>query len=46
LQGITWEEGYGKWKEKTPEKVRDNLSEMIVEHKDSIYLIKHSHNGN
>jgi len=41
-----WEEGYGKWKEKTPEKVRDNLSEMIVEHKDSIYLIKHSHNGN
>jgi hypothetical protein len=38
-------EGYEKWKETTPEEVRKKISKMIVEHKDNIYQIKHSHSG-
>ncbi len=38
-------EGFEKWKETTPEEVREKISKMIVDHKDSIYQINHSHSG-
>ena len=38
-----WTEGYNNWKENTPKPIRDKISKMILEHKDSIYQIKHSH---
>ena len=40
-----WSEGYREWVKETPKEVRDNLSKMILEHKDSIYQLKHSYNG-
>ena len=40
-----WTEGYNTWKDNTPKPIRDKISRMIMEHKDSIYQIKHSHSG-
>ena len=39
----SWTEGYTLFKESTPQNVRDKIMKMIVEHKDSIYQLKHSH---
>ena len=36
-------EGYALFKESTPQNVRTKIQKMIVEHKDSIYQLKHSH---
>ena len=38
-----WNEGYEKFAEKTPQNVRNKITSMIMEHKDSIYQLKHSH---
>ena len=40
-----WMEGYNTWKDNTPKPIRDKISRMIMEHKDSIYQIKHAHSG-
>jgi len=39
----SWTEGYALFKESTPQNVRTKIQKMIVEHKDSIYQLKHSH---
>ena len=39
----SWTEGYTLFKESTPQNVRNKIMKMIVEHKDSIYQLKHSH---
>ena len=39
----SWTEGYTLFKESTPQNVRTKIQKMIVEHKDSIYQLKHSH---
>ena len=39
----SWTEGYTHFKESTPQNVRTKIQKMIVEHKDSIYQLKHSH---
>ena len=39
----SWTEGYALFKESTPQNVRNKIMKMIVEHKDSIYQLKHSH---
>ena len=39
----SWIEGYTLFKESTPQNVRNKIMKMIVEHKDSIYQLKHSH---
>ena len=38
-----WSEGYEKYVKKTPQNVRNRIQTMIIEHKDSIYQLKHSH---
>ena len=38
-----WSEGYEEYVEKTPQNVRNRIQTMIIEHKDSIYQLKHSH---
>ena len=38
-----WSEGYEEFVEKTPQNVRNRIQTMIIEHKDSIYQLKHSH---
>jgi len=38
-----WSEGYEEFVEKTPQNVRNRIQAMIIEHKDSIYQLKHSH---
>ena len=38
-----WSEGYEEYVEKTPQNVRNRIQAMIIEHKDSIYQLKHSH---
>ena len=38
-----WSEGYERFAEKTPQNVRNKITSMIIEHKDSIYQLKHSH---
>tara|TARA_B100001146_G_C15932508_1_gene327794 strand:+ start:234 stop:623 length:390 start_codon:yes stop_codon:yes gene_type:complete len=38
-----WSDGYNQFKENTPEEVRNRIQKMILEHKDSIYQLKHSH---
>ena len=38
-----WSEGYEEFVEKTPQNVRNRIQVMIIEHKDSIYQLKHSH---
>ena len=38
-----WSEGYEEYVEKTPQNVRNRILTMIIEHKDSIYQLKHSH---
>ena len=38
-----WTEGYALYKESTPEEIRTKTQMMIIEHKDSIYQLKHSH---
>ena len=39
----SWTEGYALFNESTPQNVRTKIQKMIVEHKDSIYQLKHSH---
>ena len=39
----SWSEGYEEYVEKTPQNVRNRIQTMIIEHKDSIYQLKHSH---
>ena len=39
----SWTEVYALFKESTPQNVRTKIQKMIVEHKDSIYQLKHSH---
>ena len=41
----SWTEGYALFKESTPQNVRTKIQKMIVEHKDSIYQLKHSHSN-
>ena len=38
-----WSEGYEEYVEKTPQNVRNRIQTMIIELKDSIYQLKHSH---
>ncbi len=38
-----WSEGYEKFAENTPQNVRNRITSMIMEHKDNIYQLKHSH---
>ena len=38
-----WNEGYEKLAEKTPQNVRNRITSMIMEHKDSMYQLRHSH---
>jgi len=38
-----WTEGYELYKESTPQDIRTKTQTMIIEHKDSIYQLKHSH---
>ena len=38
-----WSEGYQEYAKKTPQNVQNKIQAMIIEHKDSIYQIKHSH---
>ena len=36
-------EGYQEFAKKTPQNVQNKIQAMIIEHKDSIYQLKHSH---
>lgn len=38
-----WSEGYQEFAKKTPQNVQNKIQAMIIEHKDSIYQLKHSH---
>ncbi|SUZ59887.1 uncharacterized protein METZ01_LOCUS12741 [marine metagenome] len=38
-----WSEGYQEYAKKTPQNVQNKIQAMIIEHKDSIYQLKHSH---
>jgi len=38
-----WSEGYQEYEKKTPQNVQNKIQAMIIEHKDSIYQLKHSH---
>ena len=38
-----WSEGYQEFAKKTPQNVQTKIQAMIIEHKDSIYQLKHSH---
>ena len=38
-----WSEGYEEFSKKTPQNVRNRIQAMIVEHKDNIYQLRHSH---
>ena len=38
-----WSEGYHEFAKKTPQNVQNKIQAMIIEHKDSIYQLKHSH---
>ena len=38
-----WSEGYQEFAKKTPQNVQNKIQAMIIEHKDSIYLLKDSH---
>ena len=38
-----WTEGYELYKKSTPEDIRTKTQMMIIEHKDSIYQLKHSY---
>ena len=41
-----WSEGYQEFAKKTPQNVQNKIQAMIIEHKDSIYQLKHSHSRN
>ena len=38
-----WSDGYQEYAKKTPQNVQNKIQAMIIEHKDSIYQLKHSH---
>tara|TARA_B100001250_G_C19442664_1_gene632467 strand:+ start:174 stop:569 length:396 start_codon:yes stop_codon:yes gene_type:complete len=38
-----WSEGYQEYSKKTPKNVQNRIQDMIIEHKDNIYQLKHSH---
>ena len=38
-----WAEGYQEFAKNTPQNVQNKIQAMIIEHKDSIYQLKHSH---
>ena len=38
-----WSEGYQEFAKKTPQNVQNKIQAMIIEHKDSIYQLKHAH---
>ena len=38
-----WSEGYQEFAKKTPQNVQNKIQAMIIEHKDNIYQLKHSH---
>ena len=38
-----WSEGYQEFAKKTPQNVQNKIQAMIIEHKDRIYQLKHSH---
>ena len=38
-----WSEGYQEFAKKTPQNVQNKIQAKIIEHKDSIYQLKHSH---
>ena len=38
-----WSEGYQEFAKKTPQNVQNKIQAMIIEHKDSIYQLNHSH---
>ena len=38
-----WSEGYQEYAKKTTQNVQNKIQAMIIEHKDSIYQLKHSH---
>ncbi len=38
-----WSDGYQEYAKNTPQNVQNKIQAMIIEHKDSIYQLKHSH---
>ena len=38
-----WSEGYQEFAKKTPQNVQNKIQAMIIQHKHSIYQLKHSH---